>query len=604
MLINYFFNSANLHTWKQAQILLAVIFSIGTDGAVIPDNNRWRSDHLEVPASETPARIVLRGLISTLEFLWFMGKTEATIPELEVCHIVSRNTAINLNAVYTLKQFVVNRSKRPKRNCGMYPSLPSSDVTIHHFYYHGVKFSYMTTLACFQRLFGLTGSGKDTEMTESFHKKVVKAPLEAISNNTAGRDLECARYMQKTLHAECMMHKTVLSNETEKSDGVELSPDSSAEDNLFQCKSFRRQQLWSKEGKFCTPDSSFIGHPFLHPRISLEILHITFCVYHENLMSASTTSTTRREHYELGLVLQLHAPSTRGLLSHGPTPKLFLTEAVKRSSNLRCGDLKHTRGVHFLRSTQEYSDDRRAIVSQRSFHALNSFCFARIPDGRYCLVRILCIAVLDGTLTPTVYCLVVVLNRAKPGFLPYDIYKYSYVDDGTSPPYADVLLLNADNISCPAFCVSVDPTRFKAVDDLLSDGELYYCIPPQRVLCKKGTYEEILSLNSEEFDAFRSVIKMNDMNRNLEEKVAAFNISAVENRAEKAAASAIRRKEQAKAKKDAKKRDGQVAPSGGRTHAPRQKKKNRRESSSEESNDEDNSSLEDRDGNDDNVFGE
>ena len=602
---NNFFNSANLHTWKQAQILLAVIFSIGTDSAVLPDHNRWRSDHVEVPPSETPARIVLRGLISTLEFIWFLGKTEATIPELEVCHIVSRNTAINLNAVYTLKQFVVNRSKRPKRNCGMYPSLPISDVTIHHFYYHGVKFSYMTTLACFQRMFGLTGSGKDTEMTESFHKKVVKAPLEAISNNTAGRDVECARYMQKTIHAECMMHKTVLSNEAEKkSDGVELSPGPSVEDTLFRCNSFRRKQMWSKEGKFCSPDSSFIGHPFLHPRISLEILHYTFCVYQESMLSDFTSSTNRREHYELGLVLQLHAPCTSGPPSQGTIPKLFLTEAVKRSSSLRCGDLKHTRGVHFLRSTQEYSDERRAIASQRTSHALNSFGFANIPDGRYCLVRILCIAIVEGILSQTVYCLVVVMTRAKPGFLPYDVYKYSFVDDGTSPPYPDILIVNADNISCPAFCVSVDPTRFRAVDDLLSDGDLYYCIPPQRVLCKKGTYQDILCLNSEEFDAFRSVSKMNDLNRDLEERVAAFNVSAVGKREEKAAAATIRRKDQAKAKKEAKKKDGLETPRGGGTQAPRQKKKKRRESSSEESSGEDDSSIENGAGNDDNVFGD
>ena len=606
MLTNDFVNLAHLHTWKQAQILLAVIFSIGTDSAVLPDHNRWRSDHADVGATETPARIVLRGLISTLELLWFLGKAEATIPELEVCHIVSRNTAINLNAAYTLKQFVLNRSKRPKRNCGMYPSLPISDITIHHFYYHGVKFSYMTTLACFQRLFGLTGSGKDTELTESFHKKVVKAPLEAISNNTAGRDLECARYMQKTVHAECMMQKTVLTNEVEKIEGILLPSFLALEDSSFRCKSFRRQLLSCKAGRFCTPDPSFIGHPFSHPRISLEILHLTFCYYHRNLIASSTSNAIRSEQYNLGLVLKLHAPSTGGVSANQqPLPKLFLTEAVKMSSQLRCGDLKHTRGDYFIRSTQEYCDDRRGIGSERTFHALNSFCFANIPDGRYSLVRILCIGLLEGTNTSLVYCLVVVMTRAKPGFLPYERYKYSFVDDGSSPPYADVFLLNADNISCPAFCVSVNPTRWRAVDDLLSDGELYYCIPPQRVLCKKETYEEMLSLNSTKFDAFRSVIKMNDINRSLEERVAAFNATASDKKEERMAAAAERRKEKAQEKKETMKKDGVVAPRGGGGGRGSRKKRNRsRESSSEDFSDEQKSACDYRDINDDNVFGD
>ena len=197
------------------------------------------------------------------------------------------------------------------------------------------------------------------------------------------------------------------------------------------------------------------------------------------------------------------------------------------------------------------------------------------------------------------------MTRAKPGFLPYERYKYSFVDDGSSPPYADVFLLNADNISCPAFCVSVNPTRWRAVDDLLSDGELYYCIPPQRVLCKKETYEEMLSLNSTKFDAFRSVIKMNDINRSLEERVAAFNATASDKKEERMAAAAERRKETAQEKKETMKKDGVVAPRGGGGGRGSRKKRNRsRESSSEDSSDEQKSACDYRDINDDNVFGD
>jgi len=212
--------------------------------------------------------------------------------------------------------------------------------------------------------------------------------------------------------------------------------------------------------------------------------------------------------------------------------------------------------------------------------------------------------VLQKTTTEIVYCVVVLMNRAKAGFLPYDRYKYSFVRDGLSPPHADVVVVNADNISCPAFCVSVDPSRFRSVDDLRNEADRYYCIPPQRVLCKKETYQEVLSVNTKDFDAFRSVAKMNDLNRSLEERVTAFNSTALERKEEKAIASAAKRKEQVQAKKQAKIKEGCVPgrPSGRAEQAQKPKRKKSRKSSSEESSDDQSSDCSSTQAKEDNVF--
>jgi len=299
-------------------------------------------------------------------------------------------------------------------------------------------------------------------------------------------------------------------------------------------------------------------------------------------------------------VIQLHAAR-----SMSTSPKMFLTEAVKRSSKLCCGDLKHTRGEYFIRSTQTCSDDRRAVMSKRTSHALNSFCFANLPDGRYSLARILGIVAMESQPTPCVYCLIVVMTKEKGGFLPYDLYKYSTVSGCSSSSYANIVVINADNIACPAFCVHVNPDRFRAVDNLRSDGDLYYCIPPERVLCRRSTYEEMLTLNTTHFDAFRSVSTMNDLNCDLVARVAAFNVTALEKKDVRAAAATVRRKQQAQQQKDKKRLEGLPQRVCGKNVRTKPKKKISKDSSSEdESSEEVSSSCEERNGKDDNVFGD
>jgi len=244
-------------------------------------------------------------------------------------------------------------------------------------------------------------------------------------------------------------------------------------------------------------------------------------------------------------------------------------------------------------------------MSKRTSHAQNSFCFANLPDGRYSLVRILGIIAMESQPTPCVYCLVVVMTKENGGFLPYDLYKYSSVSGCSTSPYANIVVINADNIACPAFCVHVNPDRFRAVDDLRSDGDLYYCIPPERVLCRRSTYEEMLTLNTKHFDAFRSVPTMNDLNGDLVARVAAFNVTALEKKDVRAAAATVRRKLQAQQQKDKKRMEGVPQRGCGENVRRKPKKKTNKESSSEdESSEEVNSSCEERNGKDDNVFGD
>ena len=529
----YVFCAAHLHTWKEAQLMLSLLFSIGTDDAVLPDHNRWRGDSHEIPDCDTPKKIVLRSLVSALESLWFLEKREATIEELDVCHIVLRNTVLHSNSLYRLKQFMVNRGKKPDRHSGMYPALKRNEVTLRHFFYHGVKFHYLTLLPCFQRLYGLTGSGKDTEMTEGKHKSVVKEPLEAISNNTASRQLECARYLQKQAHGECMEYKSSMTGG--KGDKKpELTVCNEELECLFlkqfDAKSFKKVMLTCRDGAFVNDrDVSFNGYPFLHPSISLDGLHLALCIYLRGLPPASTK--TEREEYS---TLQQALDSTRESCrrkSQVDYPHLFLTEGVKMQSYLRCGDLKGTRGSYFLRSTQTYLDERRGPISQRTTHALNSFCFVVNGCGfEVRLARILGILSLQGTgvvgtsvSVPTGedYFLVVLMTKTTKGYLPYDRYKYSFVDT-ESHSHADVKIVKSCNVTSPAFVVPTNPVHFRRVDDFTRTTPSFYCISPGRVQCNVSQYSELMSRNTDRCEAFRSVAKMNQMNDSLEASVEEF----------------------------------------------------------------------------------
>ena len=524
--------AAHLHTWKQAQLLLALLFSIEPDDAVLPDHNRWRGDGDGIPNSDTPKKIVLRALVSGLEALWFLEKREATIAELDVCHIVLRNTVMHSNSLYRLKQFMLNRGKKPDRNSGMYPVLKSKEVTLRHFFYHGVKFHYLTLLACFQRLYGLTGSGKDTEMTEAKHKTVVKEPLESISNNTASRQLECARYLQKQAHGQCMEYKLSLTEW--KGDP---QPERTADNDELECsfltqfnaKSFRKVMLTCTKGGFVNDrDQSFNGFPFLHPSISLGCLYLVFSIYLRELPKPTTT-TALREYSTLLEALDSPRESCKRK-SKDDFPHLYLIEGVKMQSYLRCGDLKGTRGSYFLRSTQTYLDDRRGPVAKRTTHALNSFCFVDNVGGvEVRLARILGIMCLQGgELDHSVtvshvenYFLVVLMTKTAKGYLPYDRYKYSYVES-ESQLHADVRIVKSFNVTSPAFVVSTNPVHFRRVDDFTSTSSSFYCISPRRVQCNVAHYSDLVSENTKSCEAFRSVANMNQSNSFLEASVEEF----------------------------------------------------------------------------------
>ena len=537
---------AHLHTWKEAQLLLALLFSIGTDDAVLPDHNRWRGDGHHIPVCDTPLKIATRSLVSALEMKWFLDKSAATIAELDVCHIASRNAAINASELYRLKQFIVNRAVKPPRKCGLYPILKDSEITIGHFYYSGVKFYYMTLLACFQRLYGLSGSGKDTEMSESFHKKVVKEPLECISNNTSARQLECARYLQKQAHAECMSHKEAL---TSASMGIDTEGETkgeavAVEDDRFEClfikkfnaKNFKKVELLCGDGVFSSgKDPEFNGFPYLHAAISLECLHGAMSIYLAELEQKQKGSSG----CEFVALHKAMSPLTRTL----KTPpivnqqRFFLTEGVKLHSFFRCGDLKETNGDFFIRSTQAYLDDRRGPLSLRTTHALNSFCFVSIEGGNVRLVRVLAILTLgssDGKTTEAhlpsqIYCLVVLMSKCSKGFLPYDRFRYSFVENETKS-YADVQVVNARDITSPAFVVSTNPAQFRHVDDFTNRKPSFYCISTFRVQCIATSYEDLTVLNTSRCQAFQSVDIMNEKNNRLDADVQDFNRRVMEKR--------------------------------------------------------------------------
>ena len=125
--------TGNFHTWKQAQVILALIFCIGEDSSVLPDHNEWREDGESMSLEETPAKICLRALVSALQIIWFLGKDDATESEIETCHIVLRNGAINAHLLHRLKQFVCNRKTPAKQGSRIFKVWKTSELTLSYF---------------------------------------------------------------------------------------------------------------------------------------------------------------------------------------------------------------------------------------------------------------------------------------------------------------------------------------------------------------------------------------------------------------------------------------------------------------------------------------
>jgi hypothetical protein len=179
-----------------------------------------------------------------------------------------------------------------------------------------------------QLLFGMFGIGKDTERTELSHKATVKAPLEGISNQRNGRLVECARFMQKSVHAKCMAEKLratnamdeEVHNHEQKGKGVVESPGRNETGMIRESqgqasKSFKRQQIISGKSRFITSDPSFTGFPFLHPRVDLQILHVAI---HE--FASDKRNVDKKQHDMLVRALQCVPPTKNKIC------KLFLIQ--------------------------------------------------------------------------------------------------------------------------------------------------------------------------------------------------------------------------------------------------------------------------------------
>ena len=450
-----------------------------------------------------------------------------------MCHVLSRNCAINSNVLYRLKQFVLNRRKNVKKFNSTklskgYPAIPASEMTIHHFYYGGVKFHYMTLLACFQRLFGLHGSGKDTEKTECFHKVAVKAPMLAISGRTGSRLLECAKVMQKAAHAACMMEKVKL---TQEHDQVS-SPSPSEDDDRHhkqarrqsQIKTFKKQIIEMDQATFRGLDDSCTGSPFLHPIVTLEVLFAAFVQYLHGKKEADLDED------ECRLLMRAFDSNQHRLMCGDVVPvKWLLTECLKLSTHIRCGDLVTTKGLFYLRSTLQFKDDRKGPIAGRTFHGEHSFVFVSAGVEVHKLVRVLGIVVCEDNLVShrEEFFIGVVLARAEKGYLPYDQYGYCFIGTRRFESHPDIQIFNCRSIVYPAWCMPVNPLEFRDLRDLISHNKLYYCITPSRVLCNAPRYDDLCRFSTEQVNAFQEVVEMNRRNEDLKAEVAAFRVADV-----------------------------------------------------------------------------
>ena len=503
-------------------MVLALVFCIGENSSVLPDHNNWRADGESLPITYTPAKIVLRALVSALQVEWFLSKRRATVAEIHVFHVVLRNTAINLHELYQLKQFVTKRKQY--RNRGSFSSLRAKDITTSHLYFKGVKFHYLQKMAGNQLLFGLFGIGKDTERTELSHKATVKAPLEGISNQRNGRLVECARFMQKNVHAKCMAEKLRATNamdekvDTHEPKGkrvVESTGEKETgrirESKEQASKSFKRQQIISGKSRFITSDPTFTGFPFLHPRVDLQILHVAI---HE--FASDRRNMGKKQHDMLVRALQCVAPSTNQI------SKLYLTEGLKISTTARCGDLDST-GVYSIRSNQMFSDDCRSRLADRTSHAVHNFVFVS-ERGVSNLVRLLGLIQCEQYNEPQggkkelvearEYCVAVVMSKMPKGYLPFDRYGYRVLQ-AHGVDYPDIRIFPCDSIAYPAYCVPTNPEDFRTVENLSDSSVSFYNIPMSRVLCEYQAYTDLLCLNSDHVKAFRTVAEMNVINGKL-----------------------------------------------------------------------------------------
>jgi len=465
--------------------------------------------------------------VSALEVHWYLEKRQATLWELDVFHVVLRNAAINANLLYRLKQFVLNRRKKPKRLSKIYPVLKDRDITIHHFYYGGVKFHYMTFFACFQRLFGLHGSGKDTEKTESFHKQSVKAPMQSISNHSGNRLLECAKEMQKSAHAACMMEKVKATQLGAVDDNDVASADDERDDHTkrkrFRSQCFKKTNIVVGRRTFRGLDAAFNGSPFLHPIVTLQLLFAAFVEY---------LTMLERADGETGHVLFLRQALGENpeISYHGNRSFSWtLVEGLKLCSDLQCGDLLTADGNFFIRSTRKFKDDRKEAIADRTYHPEHSFVFVQqsVTETEK-LIRVLGVIVCQDVVTfhREEFFIGVNLCRVRDGYLPFDRYDYCFAKTTELAGYPDIAIFNCKLISSPAWCVPVNPLHFTSLNDPITSKRYHYCIPPSRVLCNAPHYDDLQELNTQNLNPFRDVAELNKLNSDLERDVDVFNSSA------------------------------------------------------------------------------
>lgn len=236
--------SGNIRATSLPGLLLAIMFSIGLNGSILPNFDIVSLDKKEY----NPTQVFMLAACSSMEVVFFSHAKELEESQIDVFANIIFNSTIQLTKLYDMKQDIL-------RQFGIVKILKEGKVDK----CKAVKPHLLRHIPAQIKQYG-NSAAFDTQITEISHKETSKTPWENSSKQTRGGQKEMMMIVAKREHADILNRRQLVANEII----VDITPP-----NIMQFSFSNQLQKNKIFSNFSFQDQH---DNFMHPIVSLSTI--------------------------------------------------------------------------------------------------------------------------------------------------------------------------------------------------------------------------------------------------------------------------------------------------------------------------------------------
>jgi hypothetical protein len=206
--------TAHLEAWKLVPALMQLMFSIGHDGVVLPNNDRrWRLSRLfpgvEDPLLQDVSEVVTSASASVLEFVWVVSSEKMVRKDSSVMYYLTSNMQLHQFRLAMLVKILTSFDQSTPFIMPHWRSVLEGDKKHSARHVVDAKIEWGAELRTW-----------DTELAESYWKECLKLPHSLSSKKHSEKRMQMVLYMKDRLCVD-ELKRSIAAQEHQRTPGQE-----------------------------------------------------------------------------------------------------------------------------------------------------------------------------------------------------------------------------------------------------------------------------------------------------------------------------------------------------------------------------------------------